>query len=56
MEAWSEAAELSIPEKALAFANGDSFPNIRTLLHTMATLPITSCECEQHVSTGEVSS
>ena len=45
-----KAAELSTPEKALVFADSDFYPNIRRLLKIMATLPVTSCECERSIS------
>lgn len=41
-----KAAELNTPEKALAYADNDFYPNIWTLLQIMASLPVTSCECE----------
>lgn len=44
------ASELDIPEKALLHTDGDFFPNIRALFHIMATLPVTTCECEQSIS------
>ena len=40
------ASELDTPEKALPHTGGDVFPNIRVLFRIMATLPVTSCECE----------
>ena len=36
--------------KAMAHTNGDIFPNIQVLLRIMATLPVTSCECERSIS------
>ena len=41
------AEELNNPEKVLAHTDYDYFPNIHTLLVIMATLPVTSCECER---------
>lgn len=43
-------ASLDTPMKALAHTDGDIFPNIQVLLHIMATLPVTSCECERSIS------
>ena len=36
--------------KALPHADPDYFPNIRTLMLIMITIPITSCECERSIS------
>jgi len=47
----SQAKELDTPEKVLVHIDRDFFPNISTLFHIMATLPVTSCECERSVST-----
>ena len=44
------AQELNTPEKVLAHTDYDYFPNIHTLLVIMATLPVTSCECERSIS------
>ena len=44
------ASELDTPGKALAHSDGDFFPNICVLLKIMATLPVTSCECERSIS------
>ena len=44
------ATELDKPAKALPSADHDYYPNIRTLMVILATLPITSCECERSVS------
>ena len=44
------ASELDTPEKALPHTDGDFFPNIRVLFRIMATLPVTSCECERSIS------
>lgn len=46
----SLAKELDTPEKVLVHIDRDFFPNISTLFHIMATLPVTSCECERSVS------
>ena len=46
----SLAEDLNTPVKALPHADQDNFPNIRTLLLIMVTLPITSCECERSIS------
>ena len=47
----SELAEdLNTPVKALPHADKDYFPNIRTLMLIMVTIPITSCECERSFS------
>ena len=46
----SLAKDLASLEKVLQHIDQDFFPNIRTLLHIMATLPVTSCECERSVS------
>ena len=44
------ASELSTPGKALRFADKDFYPNVNTLLRIMATIPVTSCECERSIS------
>ena len=44
------ASTLNTPEKALVHADKDFYPNIHTLLSIMATLPVTSCECERPIS------
>lgn len=44
------AEDLNTPIKALPHADQDYFPNIRTLMLIMVTLPITSCECERSIS------
>ena len=44
------AKSLNTPEKVLQYTDCDFFPNIRTLLLIMATLPVTSCECERSFS------
>ena len=46
----SEATELDTPEKVLPAADHDYYPNIHTLIVILATLPITSCECEWSIS------
>ena len=44
------AEQLNTPEKVLAHTDCDYFPNIRTLIMIVATLPVTSCECERSIS------
>jgi len=44
------AATLNTPEKVLGHVDEDYFPNIKMLFIIMATLPITSCECERSIS------
>ena len=44
------AEDLNTPVKALPHADKDYFPNIRTLMLIMVTVPITSCECERSFS------
>ena len=44
------ASQLNTPEKALHHADKDFYPNINVLLRIMATLPVTSCECERSIS------
>ena len=44
------ASELNTPEKALSHTDKDFFPNIHVLLNIMASLPVTSCECERSIS------
>lgn len=47
----AELAEgLDTAAKVLPHADQDYYPNIRTLLVIMATLPVTSCECERSIS------
>ena len=41
------ATKLDTPEKALTNSDSDFYPNMHTLLRIMATLPVTSCECER---------
>ena len=55
LELWQakwEDCEMDLAEdlKALPHADQDYFPNIRTLMLIMITLPITSCECERSIS------
>jgi hypothetical protein len=46
-----KSTELNTAEKALEIADINYFyPNIRALLQVMATLPVTSCECERSIS------
>ena len=47
-----QAQELNTPEKVLAHTDSDYFPNIHTLIVIMATLPVTSCECELFARDG----
>ena len=44
------AENLNTAAKALPHADQDYFPNIRTLILIMTTLPVTSCECERSIS------
>ena len=44
------ALEINTPEKCLNEVDPDYFPNISTLINLMATLPVTSCECERSIS------
>jgi len=44
------AATLNTPEKVLGHVDEDYFPNIKMLFNIMATLPVTSCECERSIS------
>ena len=44
------AKKLNTPEKVVIHTDKDYFPNIYTLFHAMATLPVTSCECERSIS------
>ena len=46
----SLAKKLDTPEKALVNIDKDFFPNISTQFHIMATLSVTSCECERSIS------
>ena len=51
---WTSEQELAVglntPEKVLMHTDKDYYPNIYTLLVIMATLPVTSCECERAIS------
>jgi len=44
------ASQLNTPEKVLPHTDSDFYPNIHVLLRIMATLPVTSCECECSIS------
>ena len=44
------AKQLVTPTKALSFVDKDYFPNIYVILVILATLPVTSCECERSIS------
>ena len=44
------AVDLNTPERVLAYTDQDFYPNIHALLVLMATLPVTSCECERSIS------
>ena len=44
------ALTLNTPAKILAHTDYDYFPNIHTLVVIVATLPVTSCECERSIS------
>ena len=41
---------LNTPEKVLKYTDQDMYPNIYTLTIIMATLLVTSCECERSIS------
>ena len=41
---------LNTPDKVLKYTDKDMYPNIYTLIIIMATLPVTSCECERSIS------
>ena len=45
-----QAASLDTPVKVLPLADPDYYPNIRTIFLVLATLPVTSCECERSIS------
>ena len=45
-----QATELDTPAKVLPSADHDYYPNIHTLIVILATLPVTTCECEQSTS------
>ena len=44
------AAGLNTPENVLEHTDKDIYPNIHALTIIMATLPVTSCECERSIS------
>ena len=44
------ALTLNTPAKILTHTDYDYFPNIHTLVVIVATLPVTSCECERSIS------
>ncbi len=44
------AQKLNTPEKVLRHTDSDYFPNIRTLIVILGTLPVTSCESERSIS------
>ena len=44
------ASKIDTPGKTLPYADKDFHPNINVLLRIMATIPITSCECEKSIS------
>ncbi len=44
------AQELNSPANVLKHTDYDYFPNIHTLIVILATLPVTSCECERSIS------
>ena len=44
------AVKLNTPAKTLPHLDKDFYPNISVLFHIMATLPVTSCECERSIS------
>ena len=44
------ALTLNTPAKIVAHTDYDYFPNIHTLVFIVATLPVTSCECERSIS------
>ena len=41
---------LNTPDKVLKYTDKDMYPHIYTLIIIMATLPVTSCECERSIS------
>ena len=45
-----EAKNLNTPENTLVHVDKDFYPNIRSLMMIMVTIPVTSCECEQSIS------
>ena len=54
LQHWNAESELTCkintPGKTLPYADKDFYPNISVLLRIMATIPITSCECERSIS------
>ena len=44
------ATTLNTPSKVLQHTDSDFFPNIEVHLKIMATLPVTTCECERSIS------
>ena len=44
------ACKINTSGKTLPYADKDFYPNISVLLRIMATIPITSCECERSIS------
>ena len=54
MAKWARSAEeaknLNTPEKTLVHVDEDYYPNIRSLMMIMVTIPVTSCECERSIS------
>ena len=42
--------DLNTPVKVLPHVDKDYFPNIRSLMLIMITIPVTSCECERSIS------
>ena len=51
-EFWNEKTELpSTISDTLKFMDMRGFPNILGASHILATIPITSCECERSIST-----
>jgi len=44
------ASQFNTAEKALCHADKDFYSHINVLLRIMATLPVTSCECEHFIS------
>ena len=41
------ADRLNTPEKVLNHTDKDMYPNIHAITIVIATLPVTSCECER---------
>ena len=44
------ADRLNTPEKVLNHTDKDMYPNIHAITIVIATLPVTSCECERSIS------